>query len=222
MKKHSIYILFLTFIMLFTLIFCINKVNARSNENNIIIYLDAGHGGFDGGATSLDKLVIEKDVTLNATLILKTYLEKVGYIVKLTREKDLALSKNKKDDIYKRVDLINKKEVDLYISIHANSYPLSSVKGAQTFYSTHIEQNKILAEKIMKYLQLSDKDNKRNAKDIKGKYLLDHTNTTGCLVELGFLTNDKDLKRLTDESMLKETMFMIYLGILEYIEELNI
>ena len=54
------------------------------------------------------------------------------------------------------------------------------------------------------------------------KYLLEHTNTVGCLVELGFLTNDIDLKRLTDESMLKETMFMVYLGILEYIEELNI
>lgn len=222
MKKHSIYILFLTFIMLFISILCKNIVNAKDNDNNITIYLDAGHGGFDGGATSIDKKTIEKDITLNATLILKNFLEKVGYKVYLTRDKDIALSKNKKDDIYKRVDLINKKEIDLYISIHANSYPSSSVKGAQTFYSTNLEENKILAEKIMKYLQLSDKDNKRNAKDIKGKYLLDHTNVTGCLVELGFLTNDIDLKRLTDESMLKETMFMIYLGILEYIEELNI
>ena len=208
--------------MLFISILCIKKVNAKDNDNNITIYLDAGHGGFDGGATSIDKRTVEKDVTLKATLILKTYLEKVGYKVYLTRDKDIALSKNKKDDIYKRVDLINKKGIDLYISIHANSYPSSSVKGAQTFYSTNVIENKILAEKIMKYLQLSDKDNKRNAKDIKGKYLLDHTNTVGCLVELGFLTNDIDLKRLTDESMLKETMFMVYLGILEYIEELNI
>ena len=36
------------------------------------------------------------------------------------------------------------------------------------------------------------------------------------------ISHDPDLKRLTDKSMLKETMFMIYLGILEYIEELNI
>ncbi len=222
MKKYSVYILFLTFIMLLITIININNVIAKQNTNDIVIYIDAGHGGFDGGATSNDKKIIEKDITLNASIILKNYLEKLNYKVYLTRDDDKALAKSKKDDIYKRVELINKKETDIYISIHANSYPSSSVKGAQTFYSTTFENNKLLAKKIMKYLQIIDSANKREAKEIKGKYLLDHTSVTGCLVELGFLTNQIDLNRLTNIEQLKETMFMVYLGIIEYLEETNL
>lgn len=220
MKKHFFWILFLTFIILFSIILnSVEKIVATSKEN--IIYLDAGHGGFDGGAISADKKTIEKEITLNATMYLKTYLEKTGYKVLLTRDKDKALAKDKKNDIYKRVDLINKSNCMLFISIHANSYPSSSIKGAQTFYSNSIEMNKILANKITKYLQINDPSNKRIEKEIKGKYLLDHTNKNGCLVELGFLTNDDDLYKLTNEERLKELSFMIYLGILEYLEETN-
>ncbi len=218
MKRHLFLILFLTFIILFSIILTsINEVVAFNNDN--IIYIDAGHGGFDGGANSKDNLIIEKDITLQASLFLKNYLEKTGYKVYLTREKDCALGNTKKKDIYKRVDLINKSNCLLYISIHANSYPASSVKGAQVFYSSNNITNKILSNKIMMYIKTLDATNKRIEKEIKGKYLLDYVNKTGCLVELGFLTNQDDLYKLTNEDTLKELSFMIYLGILEYLEE---
>ena len=185
-------------------------------RNTTIIYLDPGHGGFDGGATSNDKSIIEKDICLKTCIYLKEYLEKTGMKVYLTRSKDTALAKNKKEDIHKRVKLINNSSADLYLSIHANSYPSSSVKGAQTFYNDNSENNKYLASSIMKWLKELDKNNKRIEKSINGKYLLDHTTKTGCLVEIGFLTNEMDLANLKNNEYLMQIAFYIYLGILDY------
>ena len=64
-----------------------------------------------------------------------------------------------------------------------------------------------------------DKENKRLPKIITGKYVLDNTTKIGCLVEIGFLTNEIDLQKLTDDTYLEKTAFQIYLGILNYIEE---
>lgn len=220
MKKLHKNILFLIFtLLIFLTLISVKTVVAKIEEKEIIVYLDAGHGGFDGGATSTDKEIIEKDITLKTCLYLKSYLEKTGIKVKLTRKKDTALAKSKRDDILKRVSLINNSNCDIYISIHANSYPSASVKGAQTFFTTYSDDNKILASKIMNYLYVIDKENKRIPKEINGKYLLDNTKKIGCLVELGFLTNEQDLNYLTSDEALSRMSLMIYLGILDYFEE---
>ena len=220
LKKLKKNILFLLFAILVCItFFSVKKVVAISNEKTHFIYIDAGHGGFDGGATSLDKTIIEKDITLKVCLYLEAYFKKTGLKVKLTRSKDEALAKSKRDDILKRVSLINDSACDIYISIHANAYPSSLVKGAQTFYNKNLEDNLLLASKIMNYLYLVDSTNKRVPKDISGKYLLDNTQKVGCLVELGFLTNESDLEKLTDDEQLRKISLMIYLGILEYLEE---
>ena len=86
LKKNILCLLFI--ILLLITFFSVKKVVAISNEKTHFIYIDAGHGGFDGGATSRDKTVIEKDITLKVCLYLKSYLEKTGLKVKLTRSKD--------------------------------------------------------------------------------------------------------------------------------------
>ena len=182
-----------------------------------MIYLDPGHGGFDGGCVSNG--LIEKDITLSITLKLKRYLESSGYVVYLTREVDKALSKEKANDIYKRVELINNANTLIYISIHANSYPHESVNGAQTFYKKD-ENNQKIAELIQKSLQQIDLKNHRSAKSITGKYLLDHINKTGCLVEVGFLSNKEESIRLKDEYYQNKIAYAIYAGILSYLESI--
>lgn len=216
-------ILFLTFITLITICFSIGSVKATHFQSDYyFVYLDPGHGGFDGGATSSDKQTIEKNINLVTCLYLKNYLEKTGIRVKLTRDKDEALAKNKKDDIHKRVKLINHSNCDIYISIHTNAYPESSVKGAQTFYHEKNNQNGKLATTIMTRLQILDPTNKRMAKKISEKYLLDKTNKIGCLVELGFLTNQSELENLKNKQYLEKIAFSIYLGIIQYYEESRI
>lgn len=221
MRKPQNYILFLTFIILFTLSFLSIKKVMAENRNDIHIYLDAGHGGYDGGASSFDEAIIEKDITLKVVLILKDYLEKTGFKVSLTRKNESALARKKKDDMIKRVDLINKSNCSLFISIHANSYQTESVFGAQTFYNKNINGSKDLSKKIMNYLQKFDPTNKRREKEITGKYLFDKVEKTGCLIEIGFLTSPKDLKYLTNEEELTRLSLMIYLGIIDYLEGIS-
>ena len=114
--------------------------------------------------------------------------------------------------------IINEDTNILYISIHANIYPQASVKGAQTFYNSKNEQSKMLGEFIQDYLKLEDKTNNRLSKAIKNKYIVDNAKTPGCIVELGFLSNQEDQAILTNEKTLEYRMLMVYLGIIKYLE----
>ncbi len=228
MRKR--FILFLTIILLVTSILMTTfLVSKKENSQNVlgwkevIIYLDPGHGGFDGGAIGIDG-TYEKDIVLNICLKLERYFKQSGFKVALTRRTDVALhspgSKNaKRDDIYKRVSLINKSNADLFLTIHANAFSSSKVKGAQVFYSDKNPSSKDLAGAIQNMISLYHENNHRPSKSISGKYLLDHVEIPGCLVELGFLSNPEDLENLKNDEYLEEMAFIIYLGVLQYLHK---
>ena len=150
-------------LLLFTFLISIIIINPEEviKINHKYIYIDPGHGGFDGGAVG-DGL-IEKDLVLDISYLIKSHLETYGYKVLLTRYKDEALASNKKEDIYKRVNLLNNDDVLLFLSIHANSFPSSKVSGSQVFYKNTL--NKELSETLQSYLSLVD-NSKRKAKSI--------------------------------------------------------
>ena len=213
MKKRRV-TLFLTFIIVITLLLVSFTVYITAPHKTICI--DAGHGGFDGGAVFNNTL--EKDITLSASLILGRMLENTGYSVIYTRKTDNSLTNEKVSDMKERLKIINKKSNILYISIHANKYPSSVVSGAQVFYSNKNSLSKNLSENIQTYLREEDKTNKRLAKVIKDKYITDNAIIPGCIVELGFMSNEKDLKIMTTNKTLEYRCLMIYLGILKYLE----
>ncbi len=212
MKKSAI--LFLTFL---TFSIGILSVKAIYNyETKEVIYIDPGHGGFDGGASSLNKRIVEKDVVLKVSWKLKHYLESYGYRVLLTRDLDEALAPDKRQDMQKRVKLINSSKCSLYISIHANSYSSQQVFGAQTFYNTKSSDNQFLATEIMEMLKIIDPYNNRIAKPITGKYLTDQAKQIGCLVEIGFLSNPNEAYKLNDNTYQEKIAYAICLGIIKY------
>lgn len=213
MKKRRV-TLFLTFIIVITLLLVSFTVYITTPSETICI--DAGHGGFDGGAVV--KNTLEKDITLSASLILGRMLENTGYSVIYTRKTDNSLTNEKVSDMKERLKIINKKSNILYISIHANKYPSSVVSGAQVFYSNKNSLSKNLSENIQTYLREEDKTNKRLAKVIKDKYITDNAIIPGCIVELGFMSNENDLKIMTTNKTLEYRCLMIYLGILKYLE----
>lgn len=91
-----------------------------------IIMLDPGHGGRDPGAISR-KGRFEKNLTLNMAKELKPYLEKAGYVVKMTRTRDVAVS------LRGRIEKAHNANADLFISIHADSAINSSAKGLSVY-----------------------------------------------------------------------------------------
>lgn len=214
--------IFLTFIIFILMLFPTSNViltNITVDNNSWVIYLDAGHGGPDGGAVSYDGLIIEKNLVLEITKKVALHLERTGYRVLMTRSTDEAIASSKKEDIWTRTKMIGDSNADLFVSIHANSYPSEAVWGCQTFYNGNFEESKKLAENIMLMLKNVQTTNKRSAKSISGKYILDHNEKIGCLVEVGFLTNIKETKALLDESYQNQIAYAIYLGIVGYIEK---
>ena len=92
--------------------------------------------GKDDGARSNEAK--EQEINLKIAQKLKKLLEEGGAHVTMTRDGayDLAsegASNRKREDMKKRIELINQDKTDLFISIHLNSYPNTSVKGAQAF-----------------------------------------------------------------------------------------
>lgn len=199
-----------------SLIITSSTLIATKQKNYICI--DAGHGGIDPGTSN--NRYLEKDITLKAAFYLGNYLEQSGYNVLYTRTKDEMLSSSKSKDIYKRSEIINKNNNILYISLHANAFSDKSVHGAQVFYHFDSE-SKCLAEFIQDRICKFDETNKRVAKSINNVYILDHQLTTGCLVELGFLSNETDLKFLINDEFLQRLTFSIYVGIMQYLEYLK-
>lgn len=91
-----------------------------------VIVIDAGHGGKDPG--SLGVTVFEKDVTLAAAKALKARLERTGrFQVVLTRETDTFIP------LEGRVQIARRADADLFISLHADSGPDVSTRGASVY-----------------------------------------------------------------------------------------
>lgn len=181
-----------------------------------IIVIDAGHGGWDPGKVRSDGTK-EKDVNLMIAEKLQKYLEQGGAYVINTRIDDSALSENKRQDLKERKELANSGDVDIFISIHQNSFPKSSVKGAQVFYFKNSELSKALAEAIQERIkEFADKNNSRVAKSNSEYYLLKQSDITSVIVECGFLSNDEENKKLNDEEYQQKLAWAIYMGVVDY------
>jgi N-acetylmuramoyl-L-alanine amidase len=92
------------------------------------VVLDPGHGGNDHGTTGPSGLK-EKELVLDIATRLGTLLEEgLGSEVIYTRQEDVFLA------LEERTALANRRKADLFLSIHANSSPLKSVSGSETYY----------------------------------------------------------------------------------------
>lgn len=98
----------------------------KSAPKKKIIMLDAGHGGQDPGAISRTGKY-EKDLTLKMAKETKALLEKAGYKVVMTRDKDVYIS------LRGRIERAHKANADLFISIHADSAKNPSAKGLSVY-----------------------------------------------------------------------------------------
>jgi N-acetylmuramoyl-L-alanine amidase len=104
------------------------------------IVLDPGHGGKDPGA--MRGGVKEKNVVLDIAKRVKLDLEKKGYEVVLTRDSDKYLS------LEERTVLANKKQADLFVSIHVNANNDKRVSGLETYllnFTDNEEANRVAA-----------------------------------------------------------------------------
>ena len=193
------------------------------------IIIDAGHGGFDGGTSSADG-IIEKDINLNISLYLCEYLNFFGFNTVLTRDKDESLESDglntirekKTSDIHNRMDLMEKTDNALFVSIHQNHYSVEKYRGLQVFYSPNFsEESSQLAQSIQDTVtKLLQPDNERQIKKCgTSVYLMYNAVKPAVLVECGFLSNYNESQLLKTEEYQKKIAFCVALGIKDYVYE---
>jgi N-acetylmuramoyl-L-alanine amidase len=98
-----------------------------SSRRNILVVIDAGHGGEDPGAIGPGRLE-EKTVVLDIAKRLAAKIDATpGYKAKLTRTNDYYLA------LKKRRDFARKHRADLFVSIHADAFKTPYARGASVF-----------------------------------------------------------------------------------------
>ena len=171
------------------------------NKSRACVVIDAGHGGSDPGKVGINNQ-LEKEINLKIAEILKDFLQAEGIEVVMTRESDAGLydegaSNKKVQDMKRRLEIIEKADPVIVVSIHQNSYHEEYVKGAQVFYYTTSESSRQLAEVIQEQLRSLDPDNRREAKGNDSYFLLKKTSKPIVIVECGFLSNREEAEKLS-------------------------
>lgn len=180
-----------------------------------VIVVDAGHGGIDPGVVGSDTL--EKDINLAISRQLAEILRQGGATVIMTREDDSAYSRSKRKDLATRIELVEKNDPDLFVSIHSNSYPrIRDLCGAQVFYKSGREDSQMLAEYIQQAITDQLQNSDRKALVHKDSLLLDSISSPAVLVEVGFLSNPKEEELLKDNIYQWQMAEAIYRGIVQY------
>ena len=112
-------------------------------KSKLVIVIDPGHGGVDGGAIGLNGS-LEKDITLSVALYLKKKInDSDRYKVILTRTTDKYLK------LRQRINVARKNKAKLFISIHADSIKNSRIRGASVYTLSETASDKE-AEKLAK------------------------------------------------------------------------
>lgn len=186
-------------------------IAASKPDNGITVVIDAGHGGADGGVVGGTTGTKESDINLSISKYLMRYLQSDGYNVVLTRSDSDAVARgkySKRGDMQARRDIVNSASPDLVISIHCNSYPVSSVKGAQAFFAASAAGERY-AKAVQNYFN-DVLNTKPRAAAVGDYYILNCSEYPSVLCECGFLSNAEEENKLITASYQQKVAYAIY------------
>lgn len=197
-------------------------------DDDIVIIIDPGHGGIDGGAVGINGTV-EKRINLEISLKLRDVLAAAGYNVIMTRDSDISIHDSsantiremKVSDLRNRLKLTQLYPNSMLVSIHQNTLGDSLVTGAQVFYSPNNPQSAVLAQSIQD--EFNDHIQLENARTTKAAgsnlYLFYNAQNVSVLCECGFLSNKEEEALLCTDDHQNKIVFAIYSGILTYLDD---
>ncbi len=186
-------------------------ISSKKALEDILIVVDAGHGGSEFGAIGCCGHK-EKDINLAIAKNLQKELENRGAKVIMTREKDVQIS------LSERVKIAKEKEAMLLLSIHANALPDGKdpmkIRGTSVYY--YHNQAEKLAENILNSMteQLKTKNDKVRQSSLA---LVRPTSSVSVLIEIAYMINPYDYELLLDKNFQINCAKAIADGIEKYI-----
>ncbi len=220
-RRRTLCIVLASLILICSVVGVFYAVQATSSPKALYtIVIDAGHGGKDGGAVGSQTGVTESYLNLQYALTLQKICESYGFDVVLTRSDMNGLyspfaTNKKRSEMEKRQSIIESANADVVVSIHMNSFSLSSVRGAQVYYAEGSESGQALADSVQTNLNKKVEYAKATAK-VGDFYVLNCTDSPSILVECGYLSNPDEELLLQDEEYMQEFCYHLFCGILLY------
>lgn len=198
-----------------------------SGETNaVLLVIDPGHGGEDGGAVSASGLK-ESEINLEISLKLRDISRFCGFDTVMTRDSEhikypesaTTIAAKKVADQHSRVELINSAQNALLVSIHQNKFPDIRPQGSQVLYAP-TQGSQLLGELTHQNLIAAlYPENRRVAVPAPDNiYLMRSINCPGILVECGFISNPDELKKLTDNSYQLKLAAVIFSSCCQYLQ----
>jgi N-acetylmuramoyl-L-alanine amidase len=182
-----------------------------------VITLDAGHGGSDPGAIGSDGTK-EKNITLPITKMVKELLEAKGAKVYMTRTTDVDVYGPNASDVQElqaRVNVGEKYNSDVFVSLHINSSVNKSVGGFSSYYYPKTANDLKLAKSIQNQLTANfgvDDLGVRQA----NFYVIKRISMPATLIEMCFISNEKELTLMKGAWFQKKAARLIADGIEKY------
>lgn len=191
----------------------ISKVNLESRgaqpRGYYKVFIDAGHGGTDPGALGYGYR--ESDLNLQVAKKVESKLKSKGIDVKMSRSSDIFYS------LSERAEMANDYGADAFVSIHQNSAEAKSANGIETYYNRKKEEDRPLSNDIQKQVISQTGANNRGVKNAEFTVLV-KSKMISALVECGFITNELEVKKLSDSSYQDKLATGIANGIEEYLK----
>ena len=191
------------------------NVESKGASSKAVVCLDPSKGGKDTGVSSSGRK--EKDINLEMALDIKSKLESDGIEVVMTRTSDRDVTDEE------RVKICNSSKVYICVSLRMNSYNAdTSVSGAESYiHTTKPVEAAELSRIILKSMEKSTGIKNRGVKtgtvgDAKDNYYINaHSKCTSTVIDMGFITNVSDLKKVTTDKT--KTAQAIADGIKDYL-----
>ncbi|HIP41119.1 MAG TPA: N-acetylmuramoyl-L-alanine amidase [Campylobacterales bacterium] len=179
-------------------------LNRGYNKKKIVI--DAGHGGRDNGASFNG--IKEKNITLIIAKKLKAELQKKGYRVYMTRQKDKYIA------LERRTEYANKIGADMFISLHANAAPskkrASKFKGIEIFYLSLAGTNRVKNGRII--FKAKSLYSKKDCKVMVSSKKIKKSRKLAWIVRKYMLRNLKRKYRNVEDNGVRKSDFWVLLG----------
>jgi N-acetylmuramoyl-L-alanine amidase len=172
-------------------------VSTAPKKKWFTVVLDPGHGGMHTGCKGRSG-VLEKDLTLDMALRLRTLLEAAGGEVVMVRTDDRHFNDDVHRDLQHRCDLVNRTRPDLFLSIHVNYVPRPEPRGFEMWVRKNDRASRELASYLRAEFGRALSTDDRGIKDEKNLYVLRNTSCPAVLVEVGFISNPAEERELCD------------------------
>ncbi len=181
-----------------------------------VIVIDAGHGGRAPGATKQG--IKEKDIDLAITQRLQEIFaasgENIGVYVTRTDDSNPTFDQ--------RVQLANRSQADLFISIHNNSIAsgrMSGVRGTQVMYDEKSEESRRFAQICLEEVTAELGSVDKGLIEGDSIYIIRTSEVPVALIEVGFMTNREELALLNSPEYQRQAAQGIYNAVMRAFEE---